>query len=149
MVPHYERMSNVGQGRPVVPPHGWKHDPTAGDEFIDPETKQKKNHGAFLKHAPDVIVVPDCVEYRRHLRDKDLWPADQATAQAAGVPFDPSFGDDEDLAHHTPKAPEATETKPEMWAGGPAFKRPEAGADVKSRLVAVNPESPAIVAEKA
>lgn len=33
-------------------------------------------------------------EYRRALMDGDLWPADQATADAVGVKFDPDFGGD-------------------------------------------------------
>jgi len=33
-------------------------------------------------------------EYMRELAQGTLWPADEATAQAAGVPFDPSFGNE-------------------------------------------------------
>jgi hypothetical protein len=39
---------------------------------------------------------PQEVDYHHDLakaaRDGDLWPADKATADALGVPFDPSFG---------------------------------------------------------
>ena len=85
MVPHYETHPQVRRF------HGWKFDPTLGEEFEHPETKSMVRAGGFGSHD-DVIEVPDTVEYRRHLRDGDLWPADQDTAQAAGVPFDPSFG---------------------------------------------------------
>jgi hypothetical protein len=137
MVPHYERMANVGHDRPVVPPHGWRHDPSAGPEIVGPKPGQSRTEGAFVKHAPDIITVPDRVEYRRHLRDGDLWPADQETAQAAGIPFDPSFGDDEELAHHAPKAPE-----PPKWGDVKLSARPG--------LVALEtePSSPALSAEK-
>lgn len=30
--------------------------------------------------------------YYRALKDKELWPADEATAKACGIEFDPSFG---------------------------------------------------------
>jgi hypothetical protein len=171
MVPHYERMGNVGHGRPVVAPHGWKHDPNGGPEIVGPQPGQSRTEGAFVKHVPEVIVVPDCVEYRRHLRDGDLWPADQATAQAAGVPFDPHFGGDEELAHHAPVAApeevspdnsewpdddrstligdeEIADTKPEPTEPGFRPSRFVKGDDVKSALVELPPDSPAPVAEK-
>lgn len=31
-------------------------------------------------------------EYVKACKDGELWPADEATAAACGVPFDPSFG---------------------------------------------------------
>lgn len=86
MVPHYEAHPQVRRF------HGWKHDPTAGEEFVNHETQKRQMGGAFVGHDED-IEVPDTVEYRRHLRDGDLWPADAETAQAAGVPFDPAFGE--------------------------------------------------------
>lgn len=119
MVQHYERMSAAGHGQPASF-HGWKHDSTLGNEYEDAELRTAdrktgvvkpgptRRDGAFVKHAPDVIVVPNTVEYRRALVDKSLWPADQATAQIAGVPFDCTFGDEEELAHHVAKPePEA------------------------------------------
>jgi len=105
MVQHYERSAKQGQPASF---HGWKHDSQLGGEYVDVEfsTKDKKvirRDGGFVKHAPEVIEVPNSVEYRRALVDLSLWPADQATAQAAGVPFDPFFGGEEDVAHHAPK----------------------------------------------
>lgn len=104
MVQDYERMGKHGQ--PALF-HGWRHDSTLGEEYRDPEFRDVKTKvgpvrrdGGFVKHCPEIIEVPNSVEYRRALVDKSLWPADQATAQEAGVPFDPTFGGDEDLAHH-------------------------------------------------
>jgi hypothetical protein len=65
-----------------------------GPEFDDDESKTRRRHAAFVKHVGKVLEVPDRAEYRRHLRDGDLWPADQETAAACGVPFDPDFGDE-------------------------------------------------------
>jgi hypothetical protein len=86
MVPDYEHQGSIRRF------HGWKHDPKLGVEFKHPETGRQTMSGGFANHD-ETIVVPNTVEYRRHLRDKDLWPADQATAQEAGVPFDPNFGE--------------------------------------------------------
>ena len=94
MVPDYEAHTHVRRF------HGWKHDPTLGEEFVvhpgsmlPGETPgARKRHGAWVGHD-EVREVPMSAEYLRHLRDGDLWPADQATAQAAGVPFDPTFGE--------------------------------------------------------
>jgi hypothetical protein len=88
MVPHYEAHPMVRRF------HGWKFDDSLGEEFEHPEHKQKMRAGGFASHD-EVIEVPDTVEYRRHLRDGDLWPADQATASLVGVKFDATFGGEE------------------------------------------------------
>lgn len=67
-----------------------------GPEFFDDEAKVTRRHAAFVKYVGKVIEVPDRAEYRRHLRDGDLYPADIETAQAAGVPFDKDFGHEHD-----------------------------------------------------
>jgi hypothetical protein len=67
-----------------------------GPEFKDDESLTMKRHAAFVKYVGKVLTVPDRAEYRRHLRDGDLWPADQETAAACGVPFDPDFGGEHD-----------------------------------------------------
>jgi hypothetical protein len=118
MVMHYERTARHGQPASY---HGWKHDSLLGDEYVDPEfsTKDKKvvrRDGGFVKHAPEVIEVPNSVEYRRALVDLSLWPADQATAQEAGVPFDPTFGGEEELAHHVAPLPKKTSYSPALPA---------------------------------
>lgn len=84
--------------------HGWKHDPKLGPEFVDPVTKQKKNHGGYVRQS-DVVELPVTTEYIRHLRVGDLWPADEATAQLVGRPFEPDFG-----GEHPSMAPEAKES---------------------------------------
>lgn len=74
-----------------------------GPEFHDEETHTKRRHAAFVKRVGEVVTVPDRAEYRRHLRDGDLYPADGETAAAAGVKFDPSFGEEHDdsaMAEH-------------------------------------------------
>lgn len=64
-----------------------------GPQFDDVDQPGRKlRHAVFVKHVGRVLTVPDRAEYRRHLRDRDLWPADQETAAACGVPFDPTFG---------------------------------------------------------
>jgi hypothetical protein len=76
--------------------HGWRHDASLGEAFKDPESGQQKNAGGFVKH-PDVVVTipadsPHMTEYRRHVREGDLWAADPETAAACGVAFEPDFG---------------------------------------------------------
>jgi len=75
-----------------------------GPEFVDAEIGGgKRRHAAFVKHVGRVLTLPDRAEYRRHLRDGDLWPADAETAASCGVAFDPLFGGehtDEVLAEH-------------------------------------------------
>lgn len=40
-----------------------------------------------------VVEVRDhFAEYRAHVRDGDLWAADEESAEACGVVFDPTFG---------------------------------------------------------
>lgn len=68
---------------------------------------------------------PQEVDYHHDLvkacKDGDLWPADIMTAQACGVPFDPTFGGEmtETIRDFKAKMPEATtETKAGKTAGG-------------------------------
>lgn len=91
MVPNYEAQENTyGSVRSFI---GRPHDPTAGDEYTDPDTKQKKRQGAFVATPGAVVEVPNRAEYRLHVgRHADLWAADEATAAACGVAFDPTFG---------------------------------------------------------
>jgi hypothetical protein len=67
-----------------------------GPEFHDDDSHTTLRHAAFVKHVGKVVTVPDRAEYRRHLRDGDLYPADGETAAACGVPFDPDFGGEHD-----------------------------------------------------
>ena len=85
-VPNYESLD---AGRNARVTHACL---AIGPEFKDPETGQMQRHAAFVKHVGKVIEIPDRAEYRRHLRDGDLWPADEETACACGVEFDPNFG---------------------------------------------------------
>lgn len=87
--------------------HGYKFDSTLGpkvamrDEF-GRSTAEVRNHGAFVKSLGEIVTVDffdqHRGEYIRHLRDGDLWPADEYTAQLAGVAFDPKFGGEHDDA---------------------------------------------------
>jgi hypothetical protein len=45
-----------------------------------------------FKPTGEVEEVLDRAEYRKACSDGDLWAADQETADACGVRFDPSFG---------------------------------------------------------
>jgi hypothetical protein len=75
---------------------GWKWDGALGPGFVDPTDGQQKNHGGRVKQVDQVVVIaaesPHRTEYLKHLRDGDLWPADEATARAAGIMFEPDFG---------------------------------------------------------
>ncbi len=94
LVPHYGNETHPSRRAPVF--HGMHHDITAGPSFVDAVTKQRKNHGGFVKKVGHVIEIaaddPHVSEYMLHVRrDHDLWPADEATAAYCGVPFDPTF----------------------------------------------------------
>lgn len=98
MVPDYE-----SQRAGVRRFHGYRHDPTLGPKYqvLDERgqaTGMTANHGAFVKQLGEVVEVPfqsqHRAEYLRHLRDGDLWPADEFTASQCGVKFDPNFGDE-------------------------------------------------------
>jgi hypothetical protein len=73
---------------------GWKWDGSLGPEFVD-STGRKTNHGGRVKQVDEVVTIaaddPHRSEYMRHLRDGDLWPADEATARAAGIAFEVHF----------------------------------------------------------
>jgi hypothetical protein len=90
MVPHYEVMHTIRKF------HGWKHDPALGNEHTDPQTKAVSRQGGFKKieasSTDHVITLDNTREYRKHLKEGDLWPADEATASECGVPFEPTFG---------------------------------------------------------
>lgn len=98
MVPHYEAQK--GGTRRF---HGWKHDATLGPKFeklddLGRGTGMHAHHGAFVKQHGQVIAVgvrsEFAGEYLRHLRDGDLWPADEFTARMGRVKYDPTFGGD-------------------------------------------------------
>lgn len=85
--------------------HGYSFDASLGPKVevrdeLGRKTGEVRNHGAFVKKlgaaTDDVIVIssadPNRSEYIRHLRDRDLWPADEYTAQMVGQKFDPTFG---------------------------------------------------------
>ena len=75
--------------------HGWRFDGTLGPEFVDPVDGQTKRHGGRVKLVDEVVTIapgdPHRAEYIKHLKAGDLWAADAATAQEAGVPFEPHF----------------------------------------------------------
>jgi hypothetical protein len=92
-VPNYEHQL---AGRNSA--HGWKCVPL-GPEFTDADARQSPapvigRHAAFVKSVGVVIELPDTVEYRRHLRDGDLWAADPETAALVGAKFDPDYGNE-------------------------------------------------------
>jgi hypothetical protein len=98
LVPDYRALIEAGARRH----HGAHFDKTLGpeDEFEDPKTGEKfrGHHGGFVRKVDHVVTIepsdPHYQEYVRHLRDGDLWAAGLATAQAAGVAFQPDFGDE-------------------------------------------------------
>jgi hypothetical protein len=102
MVPHYE-----AQKAQVRRFHGWKHDATLGPQFkvkddLGRETAMTAHHGGFVKQLGQITAVglrsEFAGEYIRHLRDGDLWPADEFTARQAGIKYDPTYGAEHDEA---------------------------------------------------
>lgn len=73
---------------------GRRHDPLVGELFNDPETGEAKHSGGFrpISTSESPQEVPYRAEYVRECQAGCLWPADKATADACGVPFDPTFG---------------------------------------------------------
>lgn len=109
MVSHYGALTQqTGASRRFL---GWKHRADLGHESVDETSKAVTRGGAFVRCAVDsksgeesdsfssldhahavTADDPHRTEYLRHLRDGDLWAADEATAAAARVPFEPDFG---------------------------------------------------------
>lgn len=60
------------------------------NEFLEPGQAHIP-HCAFpsRKHP---VAVPNTNYYRKQVKAGSLWPADEATALACGVAFDPAFG---------------------------------------------------------
>jgi hypothetical protein len=75
---------------------GRTHDAQAGEEILDPATKQKVRQGGFRATIGEVVELPNRFEYRQALKHGDLWAADEATAAAAGVAFDRTYGGEHD-----------------------------------------------------
>lgn len=77
-------------------------DKDLGPEIIEAGTPTGRRHGGFVKLVDEPTVIPAedpyYSEYVRHLRDGDLWAYDQATADAAGVAFEPDFGGEHEKA---------------------------------------------------
>ena len=70
-----------------------------------------------LNEPTELTTDPQYVaEYLREIRERALWPADEATAKAAGVPFDPTFGGE---------YPELTKPKPTPEPAPAATPAPE------------------------
>jgi hypothetical protein len=93
-VPDYAALTGTRTNRF----HGWVADKTIGAKFIDADSKAEMRHLVHVKklgleHVIEIRMNdPHIGEYIRHLRDGDLWPADQETATRVGVKFDPTFG---------------------------------------------------------
>jgi hypothetical protein len=94
MVPDLERLE-AGVRRFV----GRKIDPTLGYASRDENGNVVMSGGWPPSHQPgSPDEVPVRAEYVAHVKDNDLWPADEATAAACGVKFEPRFGGEYDRA---------------------------------------------------
>lgn len=84
-VPHYEAAPAIHGG---APPRrvSHVHEPFFGARYIDSDG-HTRHHGAWVKRVGEVREVPNTREYAQHLREGDMWPADDATAQVIGFPF--------------------------------------------------------------
>lgn len=92
MVPDLEAQENpYGAVRRFL---GRFHDPEAGEMLTERVTGRQFKQGGFRANPGDVVTVPNRAEYRKHVVQRDLWPADVATAQACGVAFDATFGEE-------------------------------------------------------
>lgn len=91
MVQHYEAApAQHGQAPQRRISH--HHDPNVGPRYLTREGPLgdelvERRHGAWIKKVGDVQEVPFTAEYFRHLRDGDLYPADDETASTIGFPF--------------------------------------------------------------
>lgn len=85
LVPNYaKQIDAIKTG--VALPHGARF---VAREFVADES------GASLgawHPSKSPAVVADCHEYRQHVVEGSLWAADEATARACGVTYDPTFG---------------------------------------------------------
>ena len=88
MVPHLESFE-AGTKRFI----GRKHDRTLGAAFRDENGQEQRQGGWPPAHSPaNPHAVDDRAEYRQHVKEGDLWAADEMTAAACGVKFDKTFG---------------------------------------------------------
>lgn len=69
---------------------GRRHDRTLGFPEYDENGNKFMTGGWPATETPQ--EVPERAEYIQACRDGDLWPADEATARACGVKFDPTLG---------------------------------------------------------
>ena len=157
MVPDY-----AAQAGGVRRFHGFVFDTSLGPKFQEKDdlgrvTGRVAQHGAFVKQIGLVVEVPSSSrylsEYIRHLRDGDLWPADEATAQWCGRPFDPLFG-----GEHTDgvrsRQSEAIRALKRVTSAAPDTNPDALVADVQAALAealapALGPASPSAVAAAA
>jgi len=65
-----------------------------------------------FKPTDEADEVQYCAEYVKACKAGDLWPADEATANACGVSFDPMFG----ASKPEPKAAESKPSKSDKSA---------------------------------
>jgi hypothetical protein len=106
--------------------HGRVLDTTQGSMFVSTDivkgpngksqvVKVQRRNAVFVPSPSPVFEVPEndrhVGEYLRHLRDGDLIPADLATAQIAGVKFDPTFAKSLHRIHAQWLASEASKPK--------------------------------------
>jgi hypothetical protein len=92
MVQNHRKLADTGTKAFI----GLAHDPKVGHDILDPETGKPSGlkQGAFLRLTEPTVIPgddPHYPEYVRSLREGDLWAADQATADAAGVLFEAHF----------------------------------------------------------
>ena len=90
LVQDYAALLDTGTNRF----HGWKWDAELGPLGAGDDGSQ--HHGGRVKLVDQVVEIPGSAahraDYLKHLQNGDLWPADEATAQAAGIAHEPDFG---------------------------------------------------------
>lgn len=87
-----EKLRFLAKGTACVPdPHGTESTPQR--RRIVGRTHKEVSPGTWAwvrKEKPEEL--PFHHDLAKAVRDGDLWPADEASARACGVKFDPSFG---------------------------------------------------------
>ena len=126
--------------------HGRRLDSAIGQPFMNARKGgMPDRHAVFVAHEGAEAIEevdfssPYRAEYLRHLKEGDLLPADQFTAQQAGVKFDSTlkgaamWGEDK-AAAETPPVPAAQLFADAQKARGAATSKPAAAPAAESKV---------------
>lgn len=110
-----EKLRFVAKGTACVPdPHGAESTPMRRGIVGRAHKEVEPGKWAWVRNDQPA-ELPYHHDLRKAVMDGDLWPADEATAKACGVAFDPKFG-----GEWSPPAPAKEEKKSSGNTGGKA-----------------------------